>query len=129
MYGAGNVLMHLTFAFLTLVTYGLLVFPWIVWANTGPRREVHTRSGPIRRLLGAAERRPVLVLSADLDNWLSQVIVLKLRPPGSTLGRRSAVHESGPELMNMADIVLINLINPRLRGVLLGPRIRASAAG
>lgn len=33
-YGGGNVLLHLTFAVLTLFTCGLFVFPWIVWANT-----------------------------------------------------------------------------------------------
>jgi hypothetical protein len=33
-YGAGNVLLHITFAALTLIVSGLFVFPWIVWANT-----------------------------------------------------------------------------------------------
>jgi len=33
-FGGGNVLLHLTFAVLTLFTCGLFVFPWIVWANT-----------------------------------------------------------------------------------------------
>ena len=30
----GNVLLHITFAVLTLFTCGLFFFPWIVWANT-----------------------------------------------------------------------------------------------
>jgi hypothetical protein len=38
-YGGGNVLMHLTFAVLTLFTCGFFAFPWIVWANTN--REHH----------------------------------------------------------------------------------------
>ena len=33
-YGCGNVLLHITFAVLTLFTCGLFLFPWIVWANT-----------------------------------------------------------------------------------------------
>lgn len=33
-YGSGNVLLHITFAVLTLFTCGFFVFPWIVWANT-----------------------------------------------------------------------------------------------
>jgi hypothetical protein len=39
-YGAGNVLLHLTFAALTVVVSGLFVFPWIVWANTVRERRV-----------------------------------------------------------------------------------------
>jgi hypothetical protein len=33
-YGCGNVVLHLTFAVLTVFASGLFVFPWIVWANT-----------------------------------------------------------------------------------------------
>jgi hypothetical protein len=33
-YGGGNVIMHVTFGFLTLFTCGFFVFPWIAWANT-----------------------------------------------------------------------------------------------
>jgi hypothetical protein len=39
-YGSGGVLLHLTFAVLTLVTCGLFVFPWIVWANTNRAHRV-----------------------------------------------------------------------------------------
>ena len=39
-YGSGNVLLHITFAVLTLVTCGLFLFPWIVWANTIRERRV-----------------------------------------------------------------------------------------
>jgi hypothetical protein len=34
------VLVHVTFAVLTLFTCGLFVFPWIVWANTSRERRV-----------------------------------------------------------------------------------------
>jgi hypothetical protein len=33
-YGAGNVLLHITFAALSVAVSGYFVFPWIVWANT-----------------------------------------------------------------------------------------------
>jgi hypothetical protein len=39
-YGSGNILVHITFAVLTLFTCGLFVFPWIVWANTNRERHV-----------------------------------------------------------------------------------------
>jgi hypothetical protein len=39
-YGSGNVLLHITFAVLTLFACGLFVFPWIVWANTTRERHV-----------------------------------------------------------------------------------------
>ena len=39
-YGGGNILLHITFAVLTLFTCGLFVFPWIVWANTNRERHV-----------------------------------------------------------------------------------------
>lgn len=39
-YGYGSVLVHVTFAVLTLFTCGLFVFPWIVWANTSRERRV-----------------------------------------------------------------------------------------
>jgi hypothetical protein len=39
-YGAGNVLVHITFAALTFVVSFFFVFPWIVWANTIRRRRV-----------------------------------------------------------------------------------------
>ena len=39
-YGSGNILLHITFAVLTLFTCGLFVFPWIVWANTDRERHV-----------------------------------------------------------------------------------------
>ena len=42
-YGSGNVLMHLTFACLTLITSGFFVFPWIVWANTNREHRVTLR--------------------------------------------------------------------------------------
>ena len=41
--GSGNVLMHLTFACLTLITSGFFVFPWIVWANTNREHRVTLR--------------------------------------------------------------------------------------
>ena len=33
-YGSGNVLLHITFAVLTLFVCVMFLFPWIVWANT-----------------------------------------------------------------------------------------------
>jgi hypothetical protein len=51
-YGSGNVLMHVTFACLTLFTCGFFVFPWIVWANTNREQRVNLRvdpDGTIRR--------------------------------------------------------------------------------
>ena len=39
-YGAGNVLMHITFAALSVAVSGYFVFPWIVWANTIRQRRV-----------------------------------------------------------------------------------------
>jgi hypothetical protein len=39
-YGSGSILLHITFAVLTLFTCGLFVFPWIVWANTTRERHV-----------------------------------------------------------------------------------------
>ena len=46
-YGGNYVLLHITFAVLTLFTCGLFVFPWIVWANTRPRaRRVALRVDP-----------------------------------------------------------------------------------
>jgi hypothetical protein len=45
-YGSGNVLLHITFAALTLVVSGLFVFPWIVWANTIRERRVTIQVGP-----------------------------------------------------------------------------------
>ena len=42
-YGSGNLLMHLTFACLTLITSGFFVFPWIVWANTNREHRVTLR--------------------------------------------------------------------------------------
>ena len=42
-YGSGNVLVHVTFAFLTLFTCGFFVFPWIVWANTNREHLVTMR--------------------------------------------------------------------------------------
>jgi hypothetical protein len=39
-YGSGNILLHITFAVLTLFVCGLMVFPWIVWANTNRERHV-----------------------------------------------------------------------------------------
>jgi hypothetical protein len=42
-YGAGRILMHVTFAVLTIFTCGLFAFPWIVWANTGRERRVEIR--------------------------------------------------------------------------------------
>ncbi|MFI5507158.1 hypothetical protein ACIA48_06795 [Mycobacterium sp. NPDC051804] len=46
LYGAGNVLLHLTFAALTLAVSGLFVFPWIVWANTIRQHRVSLGVGP-----------------------------------------------------------------------------------
>jgi hypothetical protein len=40
LYGAGNVLLHITFAALPLFVSGFFVFPWIVWANTIRQRRV-----------------------------------------------------------------------------------------
>lgn len=40
LFGSGGVLMHLTFAVLTLFTCGFFVFPWIVWANTNRKHLV-----------------------------------------------------------------------------------------
>ena len=46
-YGGNYVLLHITFAVLTLLTCGHFVFPWIVWANTRPRaRRVTLRVDP-----------------------------------------------------------------------------------
>ena len=39
-FGSGGVLMHVTFAVLTLFTCGFFVFPWIVWANTNRKHRV-----------------------------------------------------------------------------------------
>lgn len=39
-YGSGNVLLHITFAVLTLFTCGFFAFSWIVWANTMRERRV-----------------------------------------------------------------------------------------
>jgi hypothetical protein len=38
--GSGNILLHITFVVLTLFVCGLMVFPWIVWANTNRERHV-----------------------------------------------------------------------------------------
>jgi hypothetical protein len=45
-YGSGGVLLHLTFAVLTLFTCGLFVFPWIVWANTNRKHRVTLEVDP-----------------------------------------------------------------------------------
>jgi hypothetical protein len=45
-YGGGRVLLHITFAVLTLLVCGLAVFPWIVWANTNRERRVKLRVDP-----------------------------------------------------------------------------------
>ena len=51
-YGGNDVLLHITFAVLTLFTCGLFVFPWIVWANTRPRaRRVALRVDPFGNLI------------------------------------------------------------------------------
>jgi hypothetical protein len=50
-YGAGNVLLHITFAALTLVVSGLFVFPWIVWANTIREHRVTLRADPDRGIV------------------------------------------------------------------------------
>jgi hypothetical protein len=42
-YGGGSVLMHVTFAVLTMFTCGFFVFPWIVWANTNREHLVTLR--------------------------------------------------------------------------------------
>jgi hypothetical protein len=39
-YGGGRILMHVTFAVLTIFTCGLFAFPWIAWANTSRERRV-----------------------------------------------------------------------------------------
>jgi hypothetical protein len=44
--GSGNVLLHITFAALTLVVSLLFVFPWIVWANTIRERQVTIHVDP-----------------------------------------------------------------------------------
>jgi hypothetical protein len=45
-YGSGGVLLHVTFAVLTLFTCGLFVFPWIVWANTNRKHRVTLEVDP-----------------------------------------------------------------------------------
>jgi hypothetical protein len=45
-YGCGNILLHITFAVLTLFTCGLFVFPWIVWANTNRQHRVTLEVDP-----------------------------------------------------------------------------------
>jgi hypothetical protein len=45
-YGYGNILLHTTFAVLTLFTCGLFVFPWIVWANTNRQHRVTLEVDP-----------------------------------------------------------------------------------
>ncbi|MDT5014082.1 MAG: hypothetical protein QOD39_242 [Mycobacterium sp.] len=49
-YGAGNVLLHITFAVLTLIVNGFFVFPWIVWANTNRQRRVTLHVAPDGRV-------------------------------------------------------------------------------
>jgi hypothetical protein len=55
-YGSGNVLLHITFAVLTLFTCGLFVFPWIVWANTNRERHVTLHVDPYGNIVRAAHR-------------------------------------------------------------------------
>lgn len=50
-YGSGNVLLHVTFACLTLFTCGLFVFPWIVWANTIRERRVNLQVDPTGKVI------------------------------------------------------------------------------
>lgn len=45
-YGCGNILLHITFAVLTLSTCGFFVFPWIVWANTNREHRVKLEVDP-----------------------------------------------------------------------------------
>ncbi len=50
-YGSGNVLLHITFAFLTLFTCGLFLFPWIVWANTIREHRVTLQVDPYGNII------------------------------------------------------------------------------
>jgi hypothetical protein len=52
-YGSGGVLLHITFAVLTLMTCGLFVFPWIVWANTNRTHRVTLDVDPYGRVTRA----------------------------------------------------------------------------
>jgi hypothetical protein len=56
-YGSGNILLHITFAVLTLVTCELFVFPWIVWANTTRERHVTLFVDPYSNIIGTAQKR------------------------------------------------------------------------
>jgi hypothetical protein len=50
-YGCGNILLHITFAVLTLFTCGFFVFPWIVWANTNRRHRVTLEVDPYGNII------------------------------------------------------------------------------
>jgi hypothetical protein len=53
-YGGGSILLHITFAVLTLFTCGLFVFPWIVWANTIRERHVTLFVDPYSNIIRTA---------------------------------------------------------------------------
>jgi hypothetical protein len=55
-YGSGNILLHITFAVLTLFTCGLFAFPWIVWANTTRERHVTLHVDPYGNIIRTAQR-------------------------------------------------------------------------
>jgi hypothetical protein len=54
-YGSGNIVLHITFAVLTLFTCGLFVFPWIVWANTTRERHVTLYVDPYGNVIRTAQ--------------------------------------------------------------------------
>ena len=54
-YGSGNIVLHITFAVLTLFTCGLFVFPWIVWANTTRERHVTLYVDPYGNMIRTAQ--------------------------------------------------------------------------
>jgi hypothetical protein len=53
-YGGGNILLHITFAVLTLFTCGLFVFPWIAWANTTREHHVTLHVDPYGNIIRSA---------------------------------------------------------------------------
>lgn len=50
-YGCGNILLHITFAVLTLFTCGFFVFPWIAWANTNREHRVTLEVDPYGNII------------------------------------------------------------------------------
>jgi hypothetical protein len=56
-YGGGKVLLHITFAVLTLFTCGFFVFPWIVWANTMRERRVTLEVDPYGNVIRSGPPR------------------------------------------------------------------------